>query len=126
MSLLTHIEHQLTGGAVRDPATADTVLQHLESLLRRIGTFRTAHRRLAELNLPLRPTPTGSGGHTMGLLDLLASSTLRARERARRLRGVRRPVARSDAGGASTSTVGGAPRKARGARLLRARPMDRR
>ena len=75
---------------MRDPAAAETVLQHLESLLRRIGTFRTAHRRLADLNLPLRPTPTGSGGHTVALLELLTTSTLQARERARTLRRAQR------------------------------------
>ena len=94
-SILTHIGHQLAGQAVvRDPVAAETVLQHLESLLRRIGTFRTAHRRLADLNLPLRPTPTGSGGHTVALLELLTSSTLQARERARTLRRAQRSAAR--------------------------------
>lgn len=93
-SILTHIEHQLAGHAVvREPVAAETVLQHLESLLRRIGTFRTAHRRLADLNLPLRPTPTGSGGHTVVLLELLTSSTLQARERAQTLRRTHRAAA---------------------------------
>lgn len=114
VSILTHIENQLAGGAVRDPVAAETVLQHLESLLRRIGTFRTAHRRLADLNLPLRPTPTGSGGHTVALLEILASSTFHARERARTLRGAQRSAARSrTVSDEPTTRRGGPPRPPR-------------
>jgi hypothetical protein len=125
MSLLTHIEHQLTGAEVRDQATADKVLEHLESLLRRIGTFRTAHRRLADLNLPLRPTPTGSGGHTIALLDLLANSTLHARERVRTLRSGR-PVGRRAARDEPTGRAGAAARRLGSARSSGARRSERR
>lgn len=106
-SILTHIEHQLAGRAVQDHAAAEAVLHHLESLLRRIGTFRTVHRRLADLNLPLRPTPTGSGGHTVALLEVLASSTLQARERARTLR-------RSERSAACSRTASDEPTTRRG------------
>ena len=85
-SLLTHIERQLCTAPRRDLSAAAAVLTHLESLLRRIGTFRAAHRRLAELNMQRRTTQIGSGGHTVHLLDELTASTRQARHRVRALR----------------------------------------
>jgi hypothetical protein len=85
-SLLTHIERQLCTAHRPDLSAAAAVLTHLESLLRRIGTFRAAHRRLAELNMQRRTTQIGSGGHTLHLLDELMASTRQARNRVRALR----------------------------------------
>ena len=85
-SLLTHIERQLAAAPGSDWHTARTVLVHIESFLRRISTFRAVHRRLAMLNLPLRETKAGSGGHTLDLLDLLAAFTTKARKRTHALR----------------------------------------
>ena len=85
-SLLTHIERQLFTAPRPDLSAAAAVLTHLESLLRRIGTFRAAHRRLAELNMQRRTTQIGSGGHTLHLLDELTASTRQARHRVRALR----------------------------------------
>jgi Monodechloroaminopyrrolnitrin synthase PrnB len=86
MSLLTHIERQLSANSVQDRHNAEIVLNHVEILLRRISAFRSAHRRLADINLPLRESPTGSGGHTVDILDKLAVSTKDARYRAHSIR----------------------------------------
>ena len=86
VSLLTHIERELSTATRLDVTAAAAVLAHLESLLRRIGTFRAAHRRLAELNMQRRTTQVGSGGHTLHLLDELGASTRQARHRVRVLR----------------------------------------
>lgn len=99
-TLLDHLERQLRHGPVADWAAADRVLLHLEGLLRRIGSFRAAHRRLADLNLPLRYTPTGSGGHTIDLLDELADATRQARQRVQALRDLVR-----ERGGSAVSAV---------------------
>lgn len=76
--LLPRLQVELASG-VRDPAQAAANLAGLHRLLTRVGTFRKVHLRLAETNLPLRPTPTGSGGHTLQLLEDLASRTREAR-----------------------------------------------
>lgn len=96
VSLLTHLERQLTAG-VRDGMTAAAVLEHLASLLRRISTFRKAHLRVAAMNLPLRETATGSGGHPIELLEMLAAATQQARERLRQLRSLLASGADADA-----------------------------
>jgi hypothetical protein len=103
-TLLDHFDWQLSHGGIADWGTADQVLRHVESLLRRIGSFRAAHRRLADLNLPLRAEPTGSGGHTIDLLEALAAATLDARNRVRTLRDVVRTRTVQEANGEPTST----------------------
>jgi hypothetical protein len=106
-SLLTHIERQLAAAPHGDWRTARTVLTHIADVLRRISTFRAVHRQLAALNLPLRATKTGSGGHTLDLLDLLAASTTKARRRTHALR-----HAAGDPGTAQRRRRGRVPRSA--------------
>lgn len=103
-TLLEHLEWELSRGHVADRRTADSVLRNIESLLRRIGSFRAAHRRLADLNLPLRAAPTGSGGHTIELLDKLAAATLDARHRVRTMRAGVGTRSGATVNGASTSS----------------------
>jgi hypothetical protein len=81
-SLLTLFEQQTQRGReTLDPTTVRAVLDGIAELLRRIGTFRAAHGRLAQTSLPLRAEPVGSGGHTMDLLTYLHEATTAARHR---------------------------------------------
>lgn len=87
-TLLTFLDEQLSnpGFSARRIETADTVLSHIEALLRRISSFRAVHLRLAQDNLQLRPKPVGSGGHTAELLAQLAAMTGEARGRVQGMR----------------------------------------
>jgi Domain of unknown function (DUF1864) len=81
-SLLGRIEADLRRGDL-DAVTAAASLRHLDRFVTAILSFRAVHRRLAVANLPMRPTPKGSGGFDVGLLDLLIRQTCDARARVR-------------------------------------------
>jgi monodechloroaminopyrrolnitrin synthase len=84
-SLLTRISTEISARKV-DAARAEESLAYLDRFLTKILSFRAAHRRLASLNLPLRPIERGSGGHSLELLDYLIERTQEARSRVRAMR----------------------------------------
>jgi monodechloroaminopyrrolnitrin synthase len=77
-ALLSRLKAQIAAG-VRNPAQAASNMAGLQRLLARVGAFRKVHLRLAADNLPLRPSPTGSGGHDLSLLEDLTDRTHTAR-----------------------------------------------
>jgi Domain of unknown function (DUF1864) len=81
-SLLGRIEADLRRGDL-DAGTAAASLRHLDRFVTAILSFRAVHRRLAVANLSMRPTPKGSGGFDVKLLDLLIHHTCDARARVR-------------------------------------------
>jgi hypothetical protein len=76
---VTEEVERYAAGASLDAAAAAATLRSLHRFLARVSTFRVVHTRLAEDNLPLRPTATGSGGHDMELLADLLERTQEAR-----------------------------------------------
>lgn len=86
-SLLNKINRVIDGEETINSAQTIKSLNSLQRYLKRILSFRWAHRKLALINLPLRKTERGSGGYALDFLDYLIHRTQQASHRIDEIKG---------------------------------------